>query len=1452
MADRPYAATAVYSRLGPCFPGAIAPMEKPMSTPPARHCARVTDIGEFIRHRSCQRRFRLADSKRAVYRELPFADRPFHLIDPVLIEAGRQREEAWAESLIKAELQDLSDITDEAIAWEKLRKKLKRLPPGQDAFAREVAIEGRVGAFELRGQIDFLLVQWKDGRPRLRLVECKASRRDRTYHRVQVALYRRLLLGLLGADAEPLTIGGVLLDLAQIDAVVARIDENSGELQAILGLDPFPEVNAITRDLDELLAADGLLDGVLREPVETLPFQIDGKCDDCAFSAHCFAEGARLRRLELLGIPPSCARALRDAGLSDLDAVAELDPTSTQAQAIADDPGLTEGVETLRVRAKARRSTLPGDMELREFNIQELPFAGSGHLPVHEQDGRRLLRVYLSISYDYVENRIGALAAHITDSEGELVTPFAKGEDGRKRPLAGLAEEVVRYNTKAERAAMSDDEAPKAWREVTERRELRGVDLCRVQEVPWSGEYSHDNGAEQALLVGFLRELVETIADLAEGDSVPIHFYVWTRAEMRRLLEAASRVGSDLLGHLRQLFGCRETLEQLIYSCLQDEIYSRYALGWTSRGLAVATSLAWYGQRYHWRRTIGRRGREVDLGRVFYRDLFDFRERLDFHQGDPGHRWARDDERGQPGVVDHRFEVRARSFDNLSAPYWRAYWGTLPRPESLINTHQSHQAGLKEAMRDYGEARTPGVLKAYLVARVHGLRWLDERIRWKNKSIKKPPIAAADLPTFELGTRDIGDAAADFLRLDHHVKVQDWLRVHLAPARPRITAGRSLPIADLRMTTDKTIVGKIERSPGHGEAELRALSSRFAKGEGDFVRLLPRPSSEGEGPSWYDLIYRGKTCVIERIDWRKGEVELTVIPAFSKGEPDPYILPSFAFRPGSGDPKDQPFPRATLDESLSDFIAGRVERRLGSKRGRHALRWFDPIEPRIPEQATLEAGERQRLAEFLGTLRFGPERAHRLEANRVEAILGGIEARVQLLQGPPGTGKTTTTSLALLTRLLAGAARSGELVMIAANTHTAINTLLDRILSYYSDFAKQAKQAGLRMPKLGMRKVTSGDDLKPTAGGVPTLKATSSITPVKKLRAQGVVLLGSTVGTMLKLVGALNKSAEFKKTSEGLQTPLLIIDEASMMVTPHFLALASLVRENGSIMVTGDHRQLAPIVAHDWESEDRPPTVLYKPFVSAYEAIWRLREHARVTPAAIRIDQLEHTHRLPPVIRALIQPLYTRDDIQLRGDASPRLPASWDGEDPWAAIWQAGHRLLLVVHDENRSAHHNPTEAAIIDAILSAAGDLPPASVAVVTPHRAQRALLQERLAARSQAVDMIDTVERLQGGERPTILFSATESDPLVIAQHVEFILDLNRSNVAFSRTQERLVVICARSLLDYIPPEVEHYASALLWKHLRELCDGEVARAEIEGADVIIRAPTQSSLVSAGLPAP
>ncbi|HTE19329.1 MAG TPA: hypothetical protein VK689_13225 [Armatimonadota bacterium] len=79
------------------------------------------------------------------------------------------------------------------------------------------------------------------------------------------------------------------------------------------------------------------------------------------------------------------------------------------------------------------------------------------------------------------------------------------------------------------------------------------------------------------------------------------------------------------------------------------------------------------------------------------------------------------------------------------------------------------------------------------------------------------------------------------------------------------------------------------------------------------------------------------------------------------------------------------------------------------------------------------------------------------------------------------------------------------------------------------------------------------------------------------------------------------------------------------------------------------------------------------------------------------------------------------------------------------------------------------------------------------------------------------------------TILVSATCSDPAAIQARAEFLLSLNRANVAFSRAKQRLVVVCAETLLAHIPPELEHYQAALLWKSLRALCSETVAEVPI-----------------------
>jgi hypothetical protein len=50
---------------------------------------------------------------------------------------------------------------------------------------------------------------------------------------------------------------------------------------------------------------------------------------------------------------------------------------------------------------------------------------------------------------------------------------------------------------------------------------------------------------------------------------------------------------------------------------------------------------------------------------------------------------------------------------------------------------------------------------------------------------------------------------------------------------------------------------------------------------------------------------------------------------------------------------------------------------------------------------------------------------------------------------------------------------------------------------------------------------------------------------------------------------------------------------------------------------------------------------------------------------------------------------------------------------------------------------------------------------------------------------------------------------------------------------------VVCADTLLDHIPPELEDYESAMLWKSLRNLCSRGVFHSDVQGHAVRVLAP-------------
>ncbi len=447
----------------------------------------------------------------------------------------------------------------------------------------------------------------------------------------------------------------------------------------------------------------------------------------------------------------------------------------------------------------------------------------------------------------------------------------------------------------------------------------------------------------------------------------------------------------------------------------------------------------------------------MDLDRLFVQDIFDFRTTLAL-DGNGG--WGDPDDDAAPR---HRFEIRSRFHDSLTAPYWRAYWRTLPRPEDV------EDARLKGSIRRYNDAvQPPGNLHEYLRARVHALRWVEERIRFKNPEIIKPALNISRLREFSLGVENAAQAAIDFLRLDQHVKVTDWISTHLTPPVNRVPGGRTVPLKDVESQGRNRLTATIDLD-GYG-LDREALAVRCTLGEGSFVRVSPHSGDPERGQTFRQLTGGGRTCTLDAIDWETGQVALSVIPSYPETD---YVLFSGGVEEGV-----QLFDHATMDESVSDFVAGRVEAKLQDDRAAYVYGWLDPEHPQLPMQDPLDEDAKASLENVLDGLKLRGGRT--LAPDQRRAVMEGLDTKIQLLQGPPGTGKTMTTAVAIMMRALARR-EAGDIILVAANTHTAVDNLLQRIGSTLDAFYEQADREGLSTPRIKLAKVHSSGDFEPLA-----------------------------------------------------------------------------------------------------------------------------------------------------------------------------------------------------------------------------------------------------------------------------------------------------------------------------------------------------------------------------------
>lgn len=372
---------------------------------------------------------------------------------------------------------------------------------------------------------------------------------------------------------------------------------------------------------------------------------------------------------------------------------------------------------------------------------------------------------------------------------------------------------------------------------------------------------------------------------------------------------------------------------------------------------------------------------------------------------------------------------------------------------------------------------------------------------------------------------------------------------------------------------------------------------------------------------------------------------------------------------------------------------------------------------------------------------------------QVEAWHGLATARAGLILGPPGTGKTH--ALAWMAAAYLEARRRRGLpcrILVSAFTRNAIFNLLEAI-------AKRSRE--FETPP---RVVFAGREPATALGpGVECVEVDAAAA----LLTEPYAVIGTTVWGLNSLIAAQGGFT-------GDFFHLTCIDEASQMVLSHGLMAIAGMASQGRVLVAGDNKQLPPIrVEHEHDIDGRRLGSSLYAFLQA---------------AGVPEFPFDETFRLnEPLTRFPRDHFY--EDRYRSADPTRRLPLidGWqEGLDDWERVaLDPEFPICILIHDGPASGSSNPFEAAIVARLAKAlfqrqppvAEGAPDAEkwqhrLAIVSPHRAQNALIRNMLSQGPEGAGLVvETVDRIQGRERDALLVSYTVADPEFALAEAEFI---------------------------------------------------------------------------------
>ena len=471
-----------------------------------------------------------------------------------------------------------------------------------------------------------------------------------------------------------------------------------------------------------------------------------------------------------------------------------------------------------------------------------------------------------------------------------------------------------------------------------------------------------------------------------------------------------------------------------------------------------------------------------------------------------------------------------------------------------------------------------------------------------------------------------------------------------------------------------------------------------------------------------------------------------------------------------------------------------------------------------------------------------------LNPSQWDAWENSLSHRLRLIWGPPGTGKSRTLRAIVLGAIVEATQQSRQMrVLITGPTYESIDNVLLEIYSALSGTSGLAN-SNVEVARLRSSYRVNNSNIPANIDITLNSRAPQVAQLIDQLLNQnGIVVVGATAQQTYKL----------QKEAGRAVSPLfdlIVVDEASQLDVAQSTLSLSALAENGSVVIAGDPKQLPPIHAAEspvgLESMVGPVFSYFQDRFSLAPCVLtdNYRSCSQITEFGYEAGYRRTLNAYSPDMTInIISPL----------SATSNPPSNWPSNLYWTPDWlsvlEPDKPVTCFVYPEGRSSQWNIFEAEAIASltwilygrlgnklvnekdpstgIIIPNGSTPydaanfwKRGVGVVTPHRAQQALVISKLQSlfpnySGQDIrNAVDTVERFQGQQRDIMLATFALGDPDAIADEDEFLMSLNRFNVMASRARAKLVVLVSQEVVDHLSSDMNTLHQSALLKGFAE----------------------------------